>query len=442
MDTRTLKYLCSALVLALAAPGRCPAQESASQVRFRAGMNWELTQIVRSTNSRIGNPNDSAWLNGFWMQSVSTDLYLDASVGKNLHAQIGWRGSIDFGLPSEMEFEAVQSRGGSGYMRDAWIAYSFGDSAAPGATVKAGYFPYGYAPENRILGEYMFKSGTYPGYVLNDDEDARIVGLLFTSRLPSILEHNLILTVEMDQRPAGDISSTYIGKLGAGMVLEFNAGIMAHRWLRTGQGQAAQLNGSRYANAPVIEYGDTLDRTYQKAGTKLMGRMVFSPNKLIGSKILGPEDLKLYAEAALLGVKNYGGFYDKISERIPVMAGFNVPVFKVLDVLSVEAEYYGSPWRNNSTSEGAPIPYKGFDWQKGASGAVTENVIITDPTRQSAGDKGKTDNIKWSVYALKTIRNRLGISARIASDHFNPGGIERLHAPDEFYWHVEVYTMF
>ena len=44
---------------------------------------------------------------------------------------------------------------------------------------------------------------------------------------------------------------------------------------------------------------------YTFAGTKIMARFMFDPKPLLGLTIFGEEDLKLYAEAAILGVSNY-----------------------------------------------------------------------------------------------------------------------------------------
>jgi hypothetical protein len=54
--------------------------------------------------------------------------------------------------------------------------------------------------------------------------------------------------------------------------------------------------------------------------------------------LFGPEDLKLYAEASVLGLKNYlphnidkkWDFYTKLSERIPVTFGINAPTNPVV----------------------------------------------------------------------------------------------------------------
>ena len=44
-----------------------------------------------------------------------------------------------------------------------------------------GYFPYKYNPEARNLGEYLFRSGTYPVYLTNDYDFplARVAGLRY-----------------------------------------------------------------------------------------------------------------------------------------------------------------------------------------------------------------------------------------------------------------------
>ncbi len=64
-------------------------------------------------------------------------------------------------------------------------------------------------------------------------------------------------------------------------------------------------------------------------------------------RLFGKNDLKLYAEGAILGCENYPGWYNNIYDRMPIMFGFNFPTFKLLDVLAIEAEYFPSPYKNS-----------------------------------------------------------------------------------------------
>ena len=71
-----------------------------------------------------------------------------------------------------------------------------------------------------------------------------------------------------------------------------------------------------------------------------MARVCFDFKKFFNTNIFGDQDLKLYCEAAILGVKDYKLYYNNLVQRIPVMVGFNVPAFKILDLIA---------WRSNRT---------------------------------------------------------------------------------------------
>jgi hypothetical protein len=83
------------------------------------------------------------------------------------------------------------------------------------------------------------------------------------------------------------------------------------------------------------------------------------------------------------------------------MVAFNIPAFKLLDVLSLEMEWYRAPYHHDYgkvVKDGSAVPRKvpNYDLQK--------------------------DNFKWSLYGSKTIQNHLKLSAQLASDHLRTGG--------------------
>jgi len=180
---------------------------------------------------------------------------------------------------------------------------------------------------------------------------------------------------------------------------------------------------------------------------------------------LGPNDLKLYGEASVLGVKDYGNLYNDIWQRIPVMMGFNIPTFGWLDYLSLEVEWYGSPYRNslgkignfNSLSQPgvspfpveplsdslspntpSPVPMSYDDYYKNATdqtwidahqGHVLDSlgrlVLRSGDTLQVKGtawdvENLMTDNWKWSLYLEKTVHSHISFMAQVANDHFRP----------------------
>ena len=76
---------------------------------------------------------------------------------------------------------------------------------------------------------------------------------------------------------------------------------------------------------------------YTFRGLKAMARASLDIGKLLGAEeTLGENAFKLYSEMSLLGIQNQPFFYEKKSERMPVMFGINIPTFKILDVLAFE----------------------------------------------------------------------------------------------------------
>jgi len=81
-----------------------------------------------------------------------------------------------------------------------------------------------------------------------------------------------------------------------------------------------------------------------------MGRLTLIPNRFfLSPTFLVQVIFKLYGEFAILGLKDYGTYYPDITRRIPVMVGFNVPCFKMVDIVSLDLNImdkilvYGQP---------------------------------------------------------------------------------------------------
>jgi hypothetical protein len=115
---------------------------------------------------------------------------------------------------------------------------------------------------------------------------------------------------------------------------------------------------------------------------------------------------------------------------MPVMAGFNFPAFKILDVLAVEGEYFGTIYPNDmerAITTGLPIPFK------------TGSVADTLNNRYGNG------SVKWSIYGTKSIGRHYSITFLVASDHMRAFAVdwdrqdfeEILRKPDQWYWTVK-----
>jgi hypothetical protein len=175
---------------------------------------------------------------------------------------------------------------------------------------------------------------------------------------------------------------------------------------------------------------------YTQQGIILMARAALDFKKLIGSEVFGPDDLRLYAEGAILGVKNYPFYYEKISERMPLMAGFNLPGFKVLDLVSLQVEYLNSPYLNSyyelvRTNSAIPTAPQGSDVNRSA---------------ESYADITKDDNLSWSLLIKKNIGGAAYVSGQLARDHLRTVSIDTWTAPEpndvlgrtkDWYWMLQ-----
>lgn len=344
-------------------------------------------------------------------------------------------------------------------------------------TTEFGYFPFKYNSQSTNLGEYLFRSGTYPGWLTSGFEKSierpKLAGVHFSYIFGSNvkLKQDLIINTELEVYPLHDINLTYVATPSFGRFAELGFGVQLARLIpldaqRTTIGLEPQYqNDSIPKYESKIGYIDTATHDtilYTFRGAKLMGRFSLDFKALFGDAngFFGSEDLKLYGEAALLGVKNYAGWYNKRSERVPAMAGINWPTNQLvsytlipavmayllepieskkttrvasygsaglaagigtwlmdrflhtnskLDIISIEVEYYPSPYSNdqdNIWKEGSPVPYM----------VGSRNIPLYDNYWNDSLSHAN-DGIKWSIYISKKLGKHFRLSAQAACDH-------------------------
>lgn len=177
---------------------------------------------------------------------------------------------------------------------------------------------------------------------------------------------------------------------------------------------------------------------YTPAGTILMARAALNLGRLLGMET-GRESFKIFAEAALLGLENQPIFYEDRSRRAPVMAGVNLPTFGILDQLTVQVEYFDSPWANSTRALGeqnAAVPW------------YPEGL---DPlfSRDAYNDVTDRDNFAWSVLLRREVLPRVHLSAQFARDHLRTVGTnwfyggrlepnEILYRNSSWYWMMQL----
>jgi hypothetical protein len=383
---------------------------------------YQIGQIEHET------PNDPSLLPKTFDQHFNGRLTLEAVIQEKLRIIVGGEAQLGASIGGNDQTQIKLF-----LLKEAQGIYSFVDpeNSVFQMALSMGYFPFKYNPEARNLGEYLFRTGTYPGYVITDFDfaKARLMGFNLSFTLLKDLQLNALFTSEYVEVPYFDYSLSFVaGYKFLNKILDVGFGIDLDRILPIKPQVTTDPSPSNYVtdnqNNYVIENGDTLH--YTKQGTKLMARLSFDPKPLLPfAEIFGPDDGKLYGELAILGTKNYGAYYPEVAKRMPMMFGFNIPCFKFVDVLSFEFEYYGCDTTQLLNIQTSP-------------NKATPDVYPVSQPRSLT---------KWSFYAQKTITKGWAVKGLIGRDHYrgldqvgNYDAIERMNGPED--WHYNLRIMY
>ncbi len=361
-----------------------------------------------------------------WLQLCIGQIRVDAFVGKRLHIIVApevklWyntypitdipdRSSLPF-----RQYSTVALADGQGIV-------AIGDADAPFLYFAAGVIHLKYNSDARNLGEYLFRTGVHPPYIFTefDYAFARVPGLRLRSELlDKQLTLDWFLGFEPEIHPVLDGSISFIAGYKIPSLIDVGAGIQFNRCLPV-NGKSVTTPQSSARNAYFTSSGEK--KYYSFGGTKVMARASLDPKGVLPEKItrlFGAEDGKIYSEMSILGIKNVpkyrqiisgqdttyqldtvDNYYNDIGQRIPVMIGFNIPCFKVLDVLSMEWEWYGWPYTNSYYDQG-------FGYEN----------PIPKPAQSYPASAYKRDDWKFSVYAKKRIRGGFSVIGQLARDH-------------------------
>ena len=328
--------------------------------------------------------------------------------------------------------------------------YSFFGNDNPLLKFSSGIFPVKYNPDAHNLGEYLFRTGAYVPYVQTffEYQFGRLSGFRLSSVLGGIVQQDLFLHTEMQVQPLHDWSLSYL--VNADMhVVEAGAGVSLHRYFPVSYALSQPKNPTNFY---YDAQGDTAYFSFK--GIKHMGRLAFDPKYLLPRAMaekFGKQDLRLYTEAAVLGLKDYPAympqvtgtdtawvldsvknFYDEISQRIPIMAGFTFPTCGLLDYFSLEIESYR--W-----------PQMDVYYEQSFQSENPRPPSITAVNKYTKDDY-KYGEWKWSLNARKTVFNSFSLIAQVARDHMrydiyyekNRDEEEAFTRSQEWYWMVRM----
>jgi hypothetical protein len=434
-------YPLTVIALALAWTG---TRAEDSKLTFHAAGWIQEGQIVKSLDTTERKEPAGKGMLGTGAQFV---FHYQANERMQVNAGLGMGAGHSLAVKPSVGFYAPMGVGP--YVAEANASYAFLNGDNQKLLARAGLFPYDYAPESQNLGLYLLRGPVYPGLLTSGFETkyvlpvANTFGFQLHNQL-GMFEHDFLLTFDSDWYPYWDISPAYVASLHFGKAARIGGGAQFYHYipadskLTTPRTEAVRHIDNSNAAAPETTF-------ISFKGIKLMANFAFDPKALMGWEegrgALGAEDLKLYGEVAILGLdgdKAHNDLYGPVSKRMPMMIGFNLPAFRLLDRLNVEVEYYGAPWVDDpsiyyhiSGKDVTPIPKK--------SGLDTNNT---------------KDNLKWSVYMSKVLADHVKISAQVASDHFRPGFFQGygdnlpplnnvpFFSPSEWYWTAKMAYFF
>lgn len=321
--------------------------------------------------------------------------------------------------------------------------------------LKVGIFGYKYNPDAKNLGEYMYRTWTYPtivytgGLQVVNSAGTQLSGLALSTQ-QGIFSNDILLTLQTEHAPifgmsAADLFTARLGilTLGAGFMFDnfyhpdkhvLESHENGNKWYQLASGKkkaykeytdlmtAQQLLGN---DSIVVDSG-----YYSFAGQKVMLRGSLDFGKLLPESVVSEGDLRLYFESILLGLKNYPTFYNKPMERVVSLVGFNFPTFRLLDLLSAEVEYAPTPWKMSTDG-----PHGGA-----VAAPFADNAKLSPGTFPKIRQY-KRDDWKWTVLVRKNIYQGLALYFQAANDHMrvldnwsSQSQYEMFQTPEHWYW--------
>jgi hypothetical protein len=428
--------------------------------------------------------NQNAVLDRAWINRTFMHFNIDAFYKERAHFSFGMEGRMWFNVPKHRgtgQATYVHRPNNFILISDANASYSFGDLASPYLSLTAGLFPYKYNPQVRNLGEYLFRSGTYPAYLVNtfDLAFARLTGFKVSSELFGMLHQDLIFSIETAVPPFYDGSLTYIADCNLLNIIDIGGGVQFANLVsvdeRATTPSVNTTGGGDFLNNMYVDTSNGGRDTgfYTFRGTKLMGKLCFDPKGILAlldmkeiGAMFGKEDFKLYGEAAVLGLesypandtyprtlqKNYWG-YNTLKNKIPVVMGFNWPTHPLLSytVAPGIAGYFLNKESFNSKtigSIGAGVISGGGIWllerymqkryrpdilavelewygcpypnsyKKRLGPGPSQSYPVPDALGNHPNMNYSADNWKWSIYTKRDfMKEHLGIIFQVARDH-------------------------
>ena len=187
---RKILFVLPAVLLVLKA---AYADESDVKISPSASVYYQIGQLEKTFDP------SQTWPNKTWDQRCDVRLSLNATVQDHLRIVASAEAAIVTQVqpPRGGSTNGTTSTTSYAFPREGQGIYTFGDDPEKFPLQLAlGYFPFKYNPQASNMGEYLFRTGTYPPFVINDFDDceARLLGLRATGNLFGALTGTAVAT--------------------------------------------------------------------------------------------------------------------------------------------------------------------------------------------------------------------------------------------------------
>jgi len=184
------------------------------RVSLSGSIELEMAEMVEARTAKTTNPSGSGPIDHAWYNHLIGTLNFDAQPVENLTL----RGSFEFRQYNNMSPTLYQAQYNLGdflyhafYVREAQGIYSLINNSSLSMDIAAGLMPYKYNTDAKDLGEYLFRSGTYPFYITTDFNRpfARLTGIRTDLKYSNTIMKSdvaLFALTERETRPFWDIS--------------------------------------------------------------------------------------------------------------------------------------------------------------------------------------------------------------------------------------------
>ncbi|MBN2037381.1 MAG: hypothetical protein JW768_11610 [Chitinispirillaceae bacterium] len=492
-ETNFLLALFTALGLCAGIAG---AQEIATKYTPSGFVSLRQGQVVKGEPDRVFDIRAST--NNVWVQEMYTGFNVFAELQPlNVTGNLGFEMRIcneypryvnDFGLSRRLYYYPYLSR--------ADLSWSLGGREDHRLALTGGFFPFKYNADAHNLGEYLFRSGTYPQYILTefDFPMARLLGVHASGTVAKMFTWDVLLTSNIEWTALGDVNLIGIASFKPHPLVEIGAGAGAYSLISVNDSATTPRN----SNSAYVDGNDTL--YYSFAGTKLMGRVTLDLKAILPWDIFGKEDVKAFGEVAVLGVKDYPASlntyvsdsllyavtdYSTILERLPVMFGFNWPTHPLASYAiapAVGAYFYSQEFNRKSISIAGSGVVAGIgiwwleryigknlrldlfsiqgEWFASRAPNDMSPVVFDNQPVQLSSMRNMTSNCtprdyevddwKWSVYARRTFAGHFQMTGQIARDHMrwyrmsfkDQDWEEALRKGNDWYWTMKFGYLF